>query len=55
MKKRLFCLLLAFMLLAPAALAEDDPDDSAVFTVTDENGNAPVSYTHLTLPTNIVV
>ena len=46
MKKRLFCLLLALMLLAPAALAEDDPDDSAVFTVTDENGVALFAISH---------
>lgn len=46
MKKRLFCLLLAFMLLAPAALAEDDPDDSAVFTVTDENGIVLFAISH---------
>ena len=46
MKKRIFCLLLALMLLAPAALAEDDPDDSAVFTVTDENGVALFAISH---------
>ena len=46
MKKGLFCLLLALMLLAPAALAEDDPDDSAVFTVTDENGVALFAISH---------
>ena len=46
MKKGLFCLLLALMLFAPAALAEDDPDDNAVFTVTDENGNALFAISH---------
>ena len=46
MRKKLFCLLLALMLLAPAALAEDDPDDSAVFTVTDESGNALFAISH---------
>lgn len=46
MKNRLFSLLLALMLLAPAALAEDDPDDSAVFTVTDESGVALFAISH---------
>lgn len=46
MRKKLFCLLLALMLLAPAALAEDDPDDSAVFTVTDESGVALFAISH---------
>ena len=46
MKTKLLCLLLALMLLAPAALAEDDPDDSAVFTVTDESGSALFSISH---------
>ncbi|MGN0772483.1 MAG: stage II sporulation protein P [Candidatus Ventricola sp.] len=46
MRKKLFCLLLALTLLAPAALAEDDPDDSAVFTVTDESGSALFAISH---------
>ncbi len=46
MKSKLLCLLLAFMLLAPAALAEDDLDDSTVFTVTDESGSALFAISH---------
>lgn len=46
MKSKLLCLLLAFSLLATAALAEDDPDDSAVFTVTDESGSALFAISH---------
>lgn len=44
MKNKLLCLLLALTLFAPAALAEDD--DSAVFTVTDENGSALFAISH---------
>lgn len=44
--KKLLCLLFAFMLLAPAALAEDALDDSAVFTVTGEDGGALFSISH---------
>ncbi|MGN0775700.1 MAG: stage II sporulation protein P [Candidatus Ventricola sp.] len=46
MKSKLLCLLLAFLLLVPAALAEDDPDDSTVFTVTDESGSALFAISH---------
>lgn len=44
--KKLFCLLLTLLLLAPAALAEDAMDDSAVFTVTGEDGSALFSISH---------
>lgn len=44
--KKLFCLLLTLLLLAPAALAEDAMDDSAVFTVTGEDGRALFSISH---------
>lgn len=44
--KKLFCLLLTLLLLAPAALAEDAMDDSAVFTVTSEDGSALFSISH---------
>lgn len=44
--KKLSCLLLMLLLLASAALAEDTMDDSAVFTVTAEDGSALFSISH---------